>query len=371
MPSDKNKIRILLTVPHLSRTASPYREMIALAKYLPKDDFLITICSLRNNGFEETAPLLEELGCRVFIARFRPRGRKFRHWRALLKDQRLIARYGPFDIQHSLDFTSSPVEVVFSKIYSSMFIFSQRNLGQRGYKSGLWLKIRLAKKIIANSDATMQFLTSLGADPGKLEKISLGIDQDPANQADHLAEPHPRCILAVGHVQPIKRQQDAIKTLARLAAEIPDLVLLIAGEVFDLTYHQELQHLVESLGLKDRVQFLGVRDDIPVLMKNSSTLLLCSESEAFPWVIMEAMSVGLPVVASDSGGPGEIISDGVTGSLVPVGDVDGYVQALRRIIIDQEWADFLSKNAIETITTKYSIEEMVTRHMEIYKSLFF
>jgi glycosyltransferase involved in cell wall biosynthesis len=369
LTANKDKIRILLTVPHFSSTASPYREMMALARYLPKEDFELTICSLRNNGFDETAPLLEELGCRVFIARFRPRGRRFRHWRALLKDQKLIAQYGPFDIQHSLDFTSSPVEAFLSKIHSPAFIFTQRNLGQRAYKAGIWLKIRLAKKIIANSDATMQFLASLGTDPGKLEKISLGIDQDPANPAEHLAETHPRYILMVGHVQPLKRQQDAINTLARLTPEIPDLGLLIAGEVYDPIYHQELQQLVESLGLEHRVHFLGVRDDVPALMKGSSALLLCSESEAFPWVVLEAMSVGLPVVATDSGGTGEIVTDGLTGFLVQVGDIDGYAHGLRRIILDPEWAALLEKNAYDLVSTKYSVAAMVVQHMEMYKSL--
>jgi hypothetical protein len=65
------KIRVLLTVPHFSSSASPYREMMAIAKYLPKDEFELVICSLRKNGIEETGPKLDLLGVPYFTARYR------------------------------------------------------------------------------------------------------------------------------------------------------------------------------------------------------------------------------------------------------------------------------------------------------------
>jgi glycosyltransferase involved in cell wall biosynthesis len=342
---------------------------MALARYLPQEHFQLTICSLRINGFAETAPVLEQLGCRVLVARFRPRGRKWAHLRASWKDHRLIAQYGPFDIQHSLDFTSSPLEAIFARLHRQPFMFTQRNLGQWGSRAGLWLKIRLAQKIVVNSDAAAQLLHRLGADTHKVEKISLGIELDCSPPASFAPETATRPILSVGHVQRLKRQHDAITALARLIPEIPDLSLLIAGEIYDPDYYQELKQLAGDLGLDHRVQFLGVRDDICSLMHNASALILCSASEAFPWVILEAMSVGLPVVASDCGGPGEIITDGVNGSLVPVGDIDSYVGALRRLMHDPAWAAGLSKNAHELISTQYSAPAMAARHAEMYKRL--
>jgi glycosyltransferase involved in cell wall biosynthesis len=287
---------------------------------------------------------------------------------ASLKDQKLLARQGPFDINHSLDFTSSPLEALFSRIHSQAFIFSQRNLGQAGNKAGIWLKIRLARKIVAISDAVMQFVHSLGAHAGKVEKIPLGIDRN-GDWAGPSKPTGDRCLLSVGHIQRLKRHHDAIRTLARLIPEIPDLRLLIAGEIYDHSYYQELRDLAADLGLDHRVHFLGVRDDILSLMRESSALLLCSASEAFSWVVLEAMSVGLPVISSDSGGPGEIITNGLNGVLVPVEDVDGYARALRQIILDPGLAAYLAKNAFDLIATRYSAAEMVARHAEMYKSL--
>jgi glycosyltransferase involved in cell wall biosynthesis len=364
---DNQKIKLLLTVPHLSSTASPYREMMALARNLPKDYFQITVCSLRNDGLAETGPLLEKLGCRVFIARYRLRGRRYSHWRSFFKDQKIIAHYGPFDIQHSLDFSASPLEAIFSKRHSRNFIFSQRSL--QGNATGLRLKIWLGKKIVALSDAVVQFMTGLGADSKKVEKIPLGIEQDSANPSEQATKTGPISVLSVGHIQRGKRHQDAVRVLAQIIPEIPDLSLLIAGDIYDSNYFQELQEIARSLGMAQRVQFLGVRDDVLALMKTSAALLLCSESESFGWVILEAMSVGLPVVASDSGGPGEIITDGVTGALVRVGDIDGYTRALQKIILEPEWAALLSKNAWDLVSTKYSAAEMVARHAEMYRQL--
>lgn len=305
LSADNQKIHVLLTVPHLCSTANPYGEMMALARYLPQDQFQLTICSLGNNCFAETAPALEKLGCRVFVARFRPLRKEFAQLYASWQDQKLLTQYGPFDIQHSLDYTSSPWEALFAKLHSRVFIYSQRNLAEGGYRAGIWLKTRLANKIVAISNAAIQVLQSLGADLSKVEKIPLGIEPYGGDLEGYSNLTGGRCILFVGFIQKRKRQEDAIKALGRLTDEIPDLSLLIVGGAYDPDYYQELRHLTGVLGLEHRVHFLGTRDDVLSLMKTSSALILCSDSEAFGWVILEAMSVGLPVVASDSGGPGE------------------------------------------------------------------
>lgn len=343
--------------------------MMALAKYLPRDQFQLTICSLRDNGAAETAPVLEMLGCRVLVARFRPRGRKFRHLRAAWQDQKLIAQYGPFDIQHSLDFTSSPVEGLFARLYAQPFVFTQRSYGSIGKPAGMRLKIRLAQQIVAISDVTLQLLIGLGASPEKVTKIPLGIEPYVGNFERYALTTGGRYLLSVGHIQPEKRHQDAIEVLARLIPDVPDLNLLIAGEAYDPDYHQELIQLAGDLDIDHHVHFLGVRDDVLSLMKGAAALLLCCGTEAFSWVVLEAMSVGLPVVAANAGGTKEIITDGVNGSLVPVGDIEGYAGALRQIIFDPDRAAGLSNNAYELISTKYSAQEMAARHVEMYKNL--
>jgi glycosyltransferase involved in cell wall biosynthesis len=363
------KIRILLTVPHLKSTASPFREMIALAKYLPKEDFGLTICSHRENGLSDTSPILMNFGCRVLVARFRPRGRSFRHYKSSLRDQKLIAGYGPFDIQHSLDYTSSPWEALLTRLQSRFFVFTQRNLGENSHKMGIRIKTCLASKTVAISDAVIEYLKNLGANLGKIKKIPLGIDYlGILCEKDSIPNSKPY-ILSIGHLERRKRHQDAIRALARLTSVAPDLNLLIAGEIHDPDYHAELKQLTIELGVDHRVQTLGVRKDILSLMHGALALLLCSESEAFGWVVVEAMSVGLPVISSEVGGPKEIITPGHTGFLVPTGNVEGYAKALRQVIFHPERARLIAQNASELVSQKYSARGMVMQYVDLYREI--
>ena len=127
----EEKKKILITVPHLSSKAAPYRQMMALAKYLPKDEFELTICSLRRYGIEQTGPLLDSLGVSYFLARYRPR--KLKELFGSIKTNRLINEYGPFDLQHSYDYSTLPLEPIFAKIAKRKFIHHQRNLNENGH----------------------------------------------------------------------------------------------------------------------------------------------------------------------------------------------------------------------------------------------
>ena len=82
-----------------------------------------------------------------------------------------------------------------------------------------------------------------------------------------------------------------------------------------------------ALGVLPQVRFMGHRDDVPAILSESDLFVLPSESEASPNVILEAMAAGLPVVASNVGGIPELVTDGVTGSLVPPADSDALAAA--------------------------------------------
>ena len=367
--TNSRPIRVLLTVPHLSSTASPYREMIAIARYLPRDEFRLTICSLRKNGVEQTGPELEALGIPYLIARFRPRGRTLRHIRDSLRDQRAINAHGPFDIQHSLDFTSSPFEAVLACLQGRAYVHSQRNMNEGGNALLLRIKLSLASRIIAISDAVVGLLDSLGVPARKVRRIPLGIDLDELDGEDVSPGKPGETVLCVGNIERRKRHEDAIRAVAALSDEFPQLRLEIAGRVHQADYHEELKGLIDALGLSERVRLLGVRDDVLQLMRQASAVMLCSESEAFGWVIVEAMAVGTPVIASAVDGPRMIIQGGENGLLVPVGDVDGYAEALRRILTRPEVAKALAEEGRRTVEQRFSARAMVKQIAALYREL--
>ena len=357
----KRPIPVLLTVPHLNQTASPYRETMAIVELLPRADFRVSVCSLRDGGYSETAPLLEKLGVDCFVARFRPTGRSLGAIRESWRDQALINKRGPFVIQHSLDFTSSPFEAMMARLQSRVYICSQRNLNQNGHSVLLKMKTGLSHRVIAISSAVERFLLQRGVPATKVSKIDLGL-----KITDISAQRSRGYFLCVGQIERLKRQEDAIRALGMIAREFPEARLGIVGNVFDQEYLRVLQHSAITLGIQDKVEFLGPRKDILELMAQATGLIHCSESEAFGWVIVEAMSVGTPVIAAASDGPREILDHNRTGLLVDCGDVPGYASALRTLLSDTGLAANLANNGRQEVARRFSVTAMVDRTCETY-----
>ncbi len=328
------------------------------------------ICSLRSNGRDEVEPILGSFGVRSFVARFRPRGHSPRHLIESLRDQALIVSHGPFQIQHSLDFTASPFEAAIARMKSRKFVYHQRNMNEEGSGMLLRMKVLLSNRIVAVSDPVRKMLGEYGAYAGKLRSISNGIDLEEV--AKYLIKDKFKdhgILLSVGHVVRRKRHEDAIRILSLLNTEFPQLRLRIAGNILDQAYHQELQNLASELNLVDKVEFLGLREDVLKLMQQSDLLIHCAESEGFGWVILEAMAAGLPVISSSVEGPKDIIEDGKTGFLVPIGDVSSYAAAIRSLRANRELTELMIKAAREVVSMKFSAEAKVRQMADVYREL--
>jgi len=130
---------------------------------------------------------------------------------------------------------------------------------------------------------------------------------------------------------PNKGQLQAVRVLHRLASLGEDPVLFLAGDVpagGDHRYPRRIVELAATLGVDDRVEFLGWRSDVLALIRNASAVLVLSESEGVPRVILEAMAIGVPVVATPVGGVRDLVCDGVTGWVVPADDIGAIAQAI-------------------------------------------
>jgi glycosyltransferase involved in cell wall biosynthesis len=364
------RIRVLLTVPHLNRTASPYREMAAIAKHISKEDFDLTVCALRDAGHEETGPFLEKLGVSWFVTPFRSRRTSAREFWTNYQAQKEIARRGPFDIQHSLDFTSSPMEAVGAKLWGRPYIYNQRNMNENGHANALRMKFFFSSQIIAIADHVREFLVEQGAAPTKLIKIRNGIDLDDTDRELAAAKcGRENLILVLGQIEPRKRHQDIIKAMATLRELHPAVRLAIAGNVYDQVYLDSLKKLASELGIHDAVEFLGGRDDVPKLLRRARALVLCSESEGLPWVILEAMAAELPFVGSDINAHREIIQTGQNGILAKLGEPEGYAVALDRILSDADFTKRLTRQARADVETNFSAAGMVRQLERMYRDI--
>jgi glycosyltransferase involved in cell wall biosynthesis len=146
-----------------------------------------------------------------------------------------------------------------------------------------------------------------------------------AREALALAEGE-TALAVVAQLTPWKGQDDAIRILATLLADHPGVRLLLAGSAkFDApgasfdnpAFERDLQALAAELGVADEVGFLGERQDVPDVMAAADILLVPSWREAFGRVVIEGMAAGRPVLATATGGPAELVRDGVDGLVLP------------------------------------------------------
>ncbi len=176
----------------------------------------------------------------------------------------------------------------------------------------------------------------------------------------------------VGRLTPLKGHAYFLRAMARVVRKMPFVKIWIIGEapVHKETYKQELILLVERLGLKDHVEFLGNRQDIPQLLAQTDVLVFSSVvPEAFGRVILEAQAVGVPVVATKVGGVIDIIEEEKTGLLVFPKDIEAMAAAIVRLLADKKFARQIVTQARKKLETEFTLENMASQTLKVYEEL--
>ncbi len=190
--------------------------------------------------------------------------------------------------------------------------------------------------VSANSAEVLQSLFSHGKHPWRvLPNIVNGTFLDhPLRQ---LGKQSIFTFINVALLRRVKRQDILIRAFAHAFAQAPDVRLIIAGAGHE---RRQLTNLVHELGMDAQVSLVGnvERQSMPALLAEANAFVLSSELETFGVVLVEALAMGLPVVATKCGGPNEIVraDDGI---LVPVNDVDALALAMRKMWSDADSYD--------------------------------
>jgi glycosyltransferase involved in cell wall biosynthesis len=138
---------------------------------------------------------------------------------------------------------------------------------------------------------------------------------------------------------------------------------LIVGDGPD---RAQVEAEIRRLGLAERVELAGERDDVPQLLAASDVFVLASRSEGLPVSVLEAMAAELPVAASAVGGLAELVDDGETGILVPAGDEVALAEALRRLVADPELRRKLGAAGRARAEAEFDLAEFRRAHLELY-----
>lgn len=172
-------------------------------------------------------------------------------------------------------------------------------------------------------------------------------------------------LLHVSNFRPVKRVADVLRVFARVRTKVAARLVLV-GEGPDAW---EARQLTETLGIAPHVVFLGKQDDVVPLYQVADLFLLPSQQESFGLAALEAMACGVPVIASDAGGIPEVVRDGETGFLRPVGDVEGMAEAAVRVLSDDALHQRLSRQAVARARSAFSMADKVKEYERLYQSL--
>lgn len=170
-------------------------------------------------------------------------------------------------------------------------------------------------------------------------------------------------VCTVSQLRPGKGVETLLDAWPAVAAAHAGAQLAIAG---DGALRGALEQRVQGLGVAESVHFLGEYADTVDVVRAADVFVLASWFEAFPYVILEAMALGMPIVASDVGGVGEAIANGQSGLLVPGRRPAALSSALVELIADRELRDRLAAAALQTVKSRFTTESMVRGAAGVY-----
>ena len=361
--------RILHIIPTLDR-AGAEKQMTLLADRLPRDEFDVHVCALTHGG-----PLAADLEAAripttVIGKRWKLDPRSY--WRL----KRHVAALKP-DLIHTWIFAADAYGRAAGLACGVRhFVCGLRCVDP--WKSGWQLAVdrylaRRTSRLVANSPGVRAFYVEKGLPADKIEVIHNGIEPlgpSPIGRAELLAElelpADARLVGLVGRLWPQKRVKDAIWAADLLKVIRGDVHLLILG---DGPQRDRLRRYRDHVLIGDKVHFLGQRDDAARMIPHFDVLWSTSGYEGQSNAIMEAMSAGVPVVATDIPGTRDLVVPDVTGCLFPIGDRALLAKRTNQILDNPDLARRLGDAAKTRMADEFSVERMVHRYAELYREI--
>jgi glycosyltransferase involved in cell wall biosynthesis len=170
----------------------------------------------------------------------------------------------------------------------------------------------------------------------------------------------------VALLHPRKGIATLLEAMGVVARSHPDAVLAIGG---DGPQRAELEQLAAELGIAGSVRWVGPTDGAAPVIRGADLFVLPSLAESFPYSVLEAMSLGVPIVATDVGGVGEAIEDGTTGVLVPPRDPDALGRGMSSLLGDGDRAGALGAAARNRFEQRFTLSAMVEATADVYREV--
>ena len=235
------------------------------------------------------------------------------------------------------------------------------------------LVYRLAHRILTSAERVKAILVDAGIDPGKVVAVPPGVDIDrfhPGVSGEHvrrdlgLAGP---VAGLVANIRGSKGHDVFLDAARRVVRQLPGARFLIVG---DGVGFDSVRARVTALGLERAVIMTGFRRDIPEIIAALDVLVLPSiRSEATSQVILQALAMGTPVVATAIGGSPEVIRDGETGRLVPPNDAEALAAAMLAALVDRDRAQTMARAGQTFVRERLSLDAQMAVTTGTYREL--
>jgi N-acetyl-alpha-D-glucosaminyl L-malate synthase BshA len=172
-------------------------------------------------------------------------------------------------------------------------------------------------------------------------------------------------LVHVSNFRPVKRPVDCVEILARVLKTVKARLVMVG----DGSERTNAEHRARCLGVYDYCSFVGKQPKIVDYLSASDVLLLPSEQESFGLAALEAMACEVPVVASRVGGVPEVIDDGETGYLSPMGDVDKMADDAVRLLQDEDFRREMGARARASALERYSTDQIIPQYIKFYERI--
>ena len=368
----KGPIKVIYLMDYLGGAGGgTENQLLLLINHLDRSRFDPSLCVFRSTPFVEE----HAFPCPVKVLNV-PNLVRWNTLKQLLHLKNLIRQSGT-EVVHILFNDASIVAPFFCRMGGARVIVARRDMGFWYDWTNLAL-LRLSNlcidRLVANSEAVRKNAARKeGVSAAKSLVIFNGHDRgrfeappSPGFRGTHGIGTDDPIVGMVGRLTTIKRQGDLVRAFKIVQERHPRLHLVFVG---DDREKSSLMELARTLGVLEKVHFLGsVQETVPII-KHFTVGVHCSSSEGLSNAIIEYMGCGKPVVCTRVGGNPELVEDGHNGYLVEVGDVEGMADRMGRVLSDPSLAREMGSRAQERIFDEFSVDRMASAYMKLYEDL--
>ncbi len=289
----------------------------------------------------------------------------------VMRLRRLISREG-IDILHPQGGHELALAAMASLWTNARVVFARRTTFSVRHNLGTRLKYARADRIISVSHAGVGALLDAGVDASRIEVIPSGIplgrEVTPVPRetlARYGVERGDPLVVMVGAVTDQKDPMTFVRAVAVARRAVPRLRALLVGEG---NRREEVEREVLALGLGEVIRLTGFRSDSESFIASADVVCLSSATEGTPGVLLDALALGRPIAATAAGGVSEVVENGISGLLTPVGDANALGESIARILLDPALAAQLSAAALGRARL-FSIDRTVERTIAVYERI--